>query len=94
MNTDQAVNYVRTRTGKVRAVCVCCGTKSQPVTPCSDGEPALWNMGQGWSETPFPAASKHCDGSHGSFYTCPKCNKRLRAGESLTLRQYLRYASE
>lgn len=94
MYTTKAVNYVQARNGKVRAVCQCCGAQSRPGTPCSDGEPDLWNMARGWSEAPYPIDCEHSDGSRGSTYTCPKCNKRLYAGETLTLREYLRGGNE
>jgi hypothetical protein len=51
-------------------------------------------MARGWSEAPYPVDCEHSDGSHGSTYTCPKCNKRLHAGETLTLREYLRSAND
>jgi hypothetical protein len=40
-------------------------------------------MARGWSQAPYPAGFVHRDGSVGSRYTCPCCNKRLRAGEAL-----------
>lgn len=94
MNKGIAVNYVAASNGRVRAVCQCCGSKSKPAKPCSDGEPDLFYLGRGWSEAPYPDDCVHSDGSRGSTYTCPKCNKRLYAGESLTLREYLRGSDE
>jgi len=79
-------NYKATRSRKVKAVCCCCDSESAPVKPNAHGEPDLWNMGRGWSEAPFPHDFMHQDGSVGSMYTCPSCNKRLCAGEALTLR--------
>jgi hypothetical protein len=43
-------------------------------------------MARGWSEAPFPADHQHDDGSIGSRYTCPACNKLLRAGRTLQTR--------
>lgn len=80
------VNYTATRNGKAAAVCCCCNRKSRPAEVCSDGEPDLWKMPQGWSQAPFPADFQHSDGSLGSTYTCPECNRRLRRGETLKLR--------
>jgi hypothetical protein len=40
------------------------------------------------AEAPYPHAFVHDDGSVGSTWTCPSCNARLRAGESLRLRNY------
>lgn len=85
-----AVNYVKSANGAVCAVCECCGKRSRPGKPNNSGEPDLWNMGRGWSEAPFPSDFVHRDGSIGSTYTCPACNKKLRAGAELQLRAYLR----
>ena len=82
MNT----NHVTAGNGKVAAVCDCCDRKSRLVIAGSHGEPELWNMGRGWSQAPFPADYMHPDGSIGSMYTCPACNKLLRSGIALTLR--------
>ena len=79
-------NYKSTRNGKVKALCCCCNRESTPVKPNADGEPDLWNMGRGWSDTPFPHDFVHPDGSVGSMYTCPSCNKLLHAGEEVKLR--------
>jgi len=79
-------NYTAASNGKAAAVCCCCNRKSRPVELCRDGEPDLWKMPQGWSQAPFPADFQHRDGSVGSTYTCPACNKRLRRGETLKLR--------
>jgi hypothetical protein len=76
------------RGGRVAAICACCGQRSRAGKPDRDGEPDLFDLGRGWSETPFPHAFKHADGSVGSKFTCPSCNKKLKAGDSLTLRDY------
>ncbi len=94
MSNGISVNYVKARNGNVRAVCQCCGAKSRAAKPCSDGEPDLFFIGRGWSEAPYPTDCEHSDGSRGSTYTCPRCNKRLYAGETLTLREYLRAGDE
>jgi hypothetical protein len=80
------INHTTVKNGKAAAVCCCCNKHSRPATVDKDGEPDLWDMTQGWSQTPFPAESQHSDGSHGSQYTCPDCNKKLRRGETLLLR--------
>jgi hypothetical protein len=45
-------------------------------------------MGRGWSEAPYSHDFRHDDGSVGSTFTCPSCNRRLAAGEALRLRNY------
>lgn len=89
-------NYAATAGGKVAALCQCCGAKARATKPTSDGEPDLWAMARGWSEAPYPADHQHSDGSIGSRYTCPACNKRLRAGQTLPLRggQFTRRVSD
>lgn len=79
-------NNIPARNGKAAAVCICCNRKSRPVEVCHCGEPDLWKMPQGWSQAPFPVEFRHRDGSLGSTYTCPECNKMLRRGETLKLR--------
>jgi len=86
------VNYVQVRGGRVAAICQCCGRRSRSTKPDKDGEPSLFEgtgIGRGWSEAPYPHSFKHADGSVGSTFTCPKCNARLRAGETLRMRGYL-----
>lgn len=80
------INHTPHKNGKSSAVCCCCGVRSRPVKVDSDGEPTLWNMARGWSEAPFPHDFTHPDGSIGSMFTCPACNKQLRAGVALTMR--------
>lgn len=80
------INIKPAKHGKASAICRCCGKQSQPVQTDKDGEPDLWHMARGWSQAPFPADYQHRDGSVGSTYTCPACNRRLRAGEALQLR--------
>ena len=82
MNT----NHTTARNGKVAAVCCCCNRKSRPMIADGFGEPGLWNMTRGWSQAPYPSDYVHPDGSIGSMYTCPACNKLLRRGIALTLR--------
>lgn len=84
-----ALNFTITRSGLAAAICLCCGRRSRPVTPCSDGEPDLFEMPMGWSQAPYPNDFAHPDGSHGSQFHCPACNKRLHAGERLQHRAYL-----
>lgn len=87
--TAKAVNYIATSPGRAAAVCQCCGHRSRVVRSNLHGEPEIWNMGRGWSTAPFPHDCKHDDGSVGSTFTCPACNKRLHNGETLQLRAYM-----
>lgn len=84
-----AINYEQTARGNVKAVCLCCGRRSPPSKPGGSGEPELWNMPANWSQAPLPASFQHQDGSVGSTHTCPACNKKLHAGETLFVRSYL-----
>jgi hypothetical protein len=87
--SGEAANYIAAGEGLARAVCQCCGRRSRPVTADKDGEPDLFEMARGWSTAPFPADCKHDDGSVGSTFTCPDCNKRLHKGATLQLRAYM-----
>jgi hypothetical protein len=82
------VNYAPSTKGRVVAICEHCGKRSKPCRPDTDGEPHLWGVGRGWSQAPYPPDFQHDDGSIGSTWTCPACNKRFDAGESLKIRQY------
>jgi len=79
------VNYVTLHNGRVSAICEHCGKRSKSTTPGQDGEPRMWEL-SGWSSAPYPHDFKHDNGSTGSTWTCPACNKRLRAGEALPIR--------
>jgi hypothetical protein len=81
------VNYVPTKTGKVRAVCQLCDKRSAPVRPDEDGEPSMWSLAPGWSSAPYPHAFVHRDGSTGALWYCPSCNRRLKAGEALQVHE-------
>lgn len=80
------VNHIHTAAGLVKAVCLCCNRQSKPTKPDKDGEPQLFALPNGWSQAPFPAHFEHRDGSRGSTYTCPGCNRRLHKGERLRTR--------
>lgn len=67
--------------GQVRVACEFCGHVSEPVTP-QGGRPRVWQL-PGWSECPYPADYVHADGSLGSTWACPDCERRLGAGEAL-----------
>lgn len=82
------VNYAKSTRSRVVCICDCCGRRSKPVQPDEDGEPHFLEIPRGWSTAPYSHDVVHRDGSRGSFYTCPPCNRRLSAGESLTLRAY------
>lgn len=71
------VNWEPNAGGKVRAVCQWYDKRSRPVTPSDDGRPGFWDL-HGWTESPYPLTHRHRDGSHGSLFTCPAC-QRLRA---------------
>lgn len=88
VTTMQAINYI-SKKDYVIAICKFCGKRSRDTTPNSDGEPDLWSLGSGWSEAPYPKDHIHPDGSKGSNYTCPSCNKKLQAGQRLKTRAYL-----
>jgi hypothetical protein len=79
-------NHTTTSAGKKAAICQCCGAHARATEPTEDGEPDLWKMARGWSTAPFPADHQHDDGSTGSRYTCPACNKLLRAGHTVQTR--------
>ena len=81
-----SVNHETSKKGTARAVCEFCGKRSQWVRPEADGEPALLWLGRGWSMAPFPADYAHKDGSHGSQFCCPACNKQLKNGARLKTR--------
>jgi hypothetical protein len=83
------VNSIATSRGNVMAVCKYCGATSRPHKPDKDGEPDMWRMGLGWSCAPYPHDCRHDDGSVGSEFTCPTCNGKLHAGQTLRLRSYL-----
>lgn len=80
------INHAVIRGGRVVAICRFCGTRSPGTKPNDQGEPDLWAMPRNWSEAPFPTDCEHRDGSRGSLYSCPACNKRLQAGEALQRR--------
>lgn len=69
-------NHERSKAGKVRAVCHDCGKKSAWVAPDSTGQPEVFDMVPGWSVAPYPVDYLHIDGSHGSQFWCPSCNRR------------------
>ena len=73
--------------GKVRAICRFCNEASRPARADRDGEPDMFELGAGWSCAPYPASYVHEDGTKGSLWCCPSCNRRLYAGESLRERQ-------
>jgi hypothetical protein len=70
-------NYVTTATG-VSAICGC-GRTSKPVATQADGRPSFWDLPQGWSCAPYPATHLHQDGTYGSQYVCPTCNRARSA---------------
>lgn len=79
-------NHLTLSNGKKAALCQCCGRQARATEQTREGEPNLWQMARGWSEAPFPADYLHLDGSIGSRYTCPSCNKLLKAGHTLKTR--------
>jgi hypothetical protein len=75
-------NVIRTSTGRLCPVCEFCGKVGRAATPL-DGRLSLWDVARGWIETPYPPEFVHDDGSIGSLWTCPGCDRRLRRGEAL-----------
>lgn len=80
------VNHITTPAGLVLAVCLICSRRSKATKPDRDGEPQLFGLAKGWTQACYPAHFEHRDGSRGSTYTCPPCNKKLRKGERLKTR--------
>jgi len=74
--------------GRGRPVCEFCGASTRADVPLHDGQRiSLWEMfdlPRGWSTSPFPAGHVHGDGSVGSTYCCPRCN-RQRGGLAVKL---------
>ena len=86
----KTINYRKLKNGKAQAICHICGAASAIAARDGDGEPDLYALGRGWSMTPFPVDYYHfVDGSRGSRYTCPRCNKLLNYGWKLKTRAYL-----
>lgn len=79
-------NFVTLRNGRVAAICEHCGKRSKSTEPDTDrgGEPIQWKI-PGWASAPYPHDCKHENGSMGSTWCCPACNKRLKAGEALPI---------
>lgn len=65
------LNVVQLATGNVRLVCEYCGRRSGPRATSH-----LSDLPLAWSMAPYPADFVHSfDGSSGSLYACPTCNK-------------------
>lgn len=77
---------METKNGKVAAICEYCGRKSRRSHAAADGEPGILDLPAGWSIAPYPSGFSHGDGTCGSKYTCPACNKRLAGGNRLRAR--------
>jgi len=84
---NKPVNHISDLNGKVAAICEFCGKQSKFIQSDRKGEPLVWEI-SGWAQAPYPKNFLHSDGSTGSRYSCPACEKRLRAGESLISRSY------
>ena len=63
--------------------CDLCGHQSRPLPIDSAGRCDFWDLPRGWSVAPYPPDHIHRDGSRGDLYVCPRCNSRLRAGETV-----------
>ncbi len=73
-------NHTVTRDGlKASAVCEWCNKHSRPVRRNGRGEPDLWELPVGWSIAPHSADVVHADGSSGSLWTCPTCQRQRGA---------------
>lgn len=84
------VNCIKTKSGALRAVCEICGGKSRAVD-LQGKRLSMWDLGRGWTEAPFPPNFVHSDGSSGSLFQCPSCNKKfkkLKPGEGIKSRDY------
>ncbi|WP_454174977.1 hypothetical protein [Gordonia sputi] len=86
MSESQIVNLVPTSTGKVRTVCFYCERVSRPRLVDSRGRPSWSDWSRGWSEGCFASQHVNADGSTGSVWTCPACNRlaRERQAEGVT----------
>lgn len=62
------VNHHLTRDGRMRPVCEFCGKVGRPVQ-------ARWDLRPGWSSIPNYDWIEHADGSFGTRFGCPDCNK-------------------
>ncbi len=85
------VNTETSKAGRIRVVCEICDRRSKytdPVEPYPASrtrhlpQPDFWTI-RGWSEAPFPDDYVHADGSSGSTFTCPACQRRMRTGAPL-----------
>lgn len=76
-------NETPVRDGCCSAICTCCGKVSHPVRALFNGEPSTIDLAPGWSIAMFSRAHVHPDGSVGTTYTCPACNRSLRSGSTL-----------
>lgn len=81
------VNVIVTKGGKAGPVCEFCGRVGRAVTPTGrDGRLSVFDVARGWSCAPYPDDFVHPDGSKGSLWTCPACQRRIDRGEVLTTR--------
>jgi hypothetical protein len=81
--TDQPMNVIRTKSGKLRPVCEFCGKVGRPATPTLRGGLSVLDVAPGWGCAPYPGAFVHRDGSTGSLWRCPTCERRMDRGETL-----------
>lgn len=93
------VNFTVTKDGlKASAVCRWCDKHSRPVRRNHRGEPDLWALPVGWCQAPHGSDTVHGDGSTGSLWTCPACDKRrfasLKLHESRVDARLIRRMSE
>ena len=86
---DAARNVIQTDDGRQSAVCEFCGRTAPPARPTRQAGTrlSLFDLPQGWASAPYPDTFVHPDGSTGTQWSCPTCNRRLDAGESLYSRQ-------
>lgn len=80
------VNVLATLTGKLRPVCEFCGKIGRAVAPSLPGRLTIMDVAQGWTSAPYSPEFIHPDGSAGTKWTCPACQKRLDRGEVLRTR--------
>lgn len=76
--SDSIVNLIPTSTGKVRTVCFYCDRTSRPRRVDANCRPSWSDWPRGWSEGCYDPEHVNADGSTGSVWTCPACNRLVR----------------
>lgn len=73
---------------QLRAVCEFCPRRSrwQEEDPEYPGRVSPWELAVGWSVAPYSLGFEHPDGTHGDKWTCPACDRAIRAGARMRAR--------